>query len=125
MTQSEYIPGVCNIGPEEINRRRNFGWITLVISLALLAALIWLSANPWWRLFVFFPVTLSSFGFLQAHFEFCAGFARNGSFNFGQLGSKHQITNNTSKSKDRKQGNRITLSAVLIGVIVAVVSVLV
>ena len=39
MPQIEYVPGVCNIGPDEIARRRNLGWVSLAISLALMLAL--------------------------------------------------------------------------------------
>ena len=39
MTQTEYVPGVCNIGPDEIARRRNLGWVALAITLLLLLTL--------------------------------------------------------------------------------------
>lgn len=123
MAQIEYVAGVCNIGPEEIARRRMVGWIGAAVAVALLAVLVWLGVNPWWRLFVFFPVTLAASGFLQAYFHFCSGFARRGVFNFGARGNMHTITDNVSKSKDRKKGTRITVYSALIGVVVALASV--
>src|ERR1700691_3770505 len=118
-----YVPGVCNIGPEEIARRRNFGWIALVVTLALLAVFVWTGISPWWRLFVFFPAMMSASGFLQAYFQFCSGFARRGVFNFGAPGQMQDVGDQGSKVKDKRQGNRITIYAVLIGVLVAIVSV--
>jgi hypothetical protein len=123
-TKIEYLAGVCNIGPEEIARRRNLGWIGLAVAIVLLAILVWAGVNPWWRLFVFFPAMLSASGFLQAYFRFCSGYARRGVFNFGSLGATHPVTDATSKTKDRKQGNRIMLWAVLIGAVAAIVVVL-
>ncbi len=122
MTQTEYVPGVCNIGPEEIARRRNLGWIALAIILALLLALVLTGVNSWWRLFVFFPATVSASGFLQAYFHFCVGFARLGVFNFGSVGETHNIADEFSKTKDKRKGNQITLYAVLIGGVTAIIA---
>ncbi|MEJ0021849.1 MAG: hypothetical protein WDN47_04750 [Candidatus Doudnabacteria bacterium] len=125
MTQSEYVPGVCNIGPAEIARRRNLGWVSLAIVVILLAALIWFKVNPWWRLFVFLPATMSASGFLQAYFHFCSGFARRGLFNFGPAGQTQAITDDASKAMDKQKGSRITLYAALIGLTVAIVAMLI
>ncbi len=125
MTEIKYVPGVCNIGPGEISRRRMFGWVSLAISVVLLAALMWARVNSWWRLFVFFPAVMSASGFLQAYFHFCFGFARKGVFNFGSPGTTQQVGDESSKIKDKNRGNQITLYAVLIGVVISIFSVLV
>jgi hypothetical protein len=122
MPQIEYVPGVCNIGPEEIARRRNLGWVSLAIVFVVLLALILTRVNPWWRLFVFFPATTSASGFLQAYFHFCAGFARIGVFNFGHIGETHKVDDEYSKKKDKKKGNQITLYAVLIGGVTVIIA---
>ncbi len=121
----EYIPGVCNIGHAEISRRRNFGWITLVITVLLIAVLIWYKVNHWWRLLVFFPAMMSASGFLQARAHFCSGFANKGIFNFGAPGTVKQVTEEASRQKDRRKGNRITLYAALIGLAAALISVII
>ncbi len=117
---AEYIAGICNIGSVEIARRRNFGWGALIIAVVLLVVLIWTAVNPWWRLFVFFPATMSAAGFLQAHFHFCAGFARRGVYNFGALGQTTKVVDAPSTIKDKSRGNQITLYSVLIGIVVAI-----
>jgi hypothetical protein len=124
MAQIEYIPGVCNIGPDEIARRRNLGWVALAISVGLLLGLILTRVNPWWRLFVFFPATTSASGFLQAYFHFCAGYARIGIFNFGPVGERHKVDDGFSKKKDKRKGNQITLYAVLIGGVTVIIGLL-
>src|SRR5580692_2451145 len=99
--QNQYTPGVCNIGREETTRRRQLGWISLVVAVVILIILIWSGVNPWWRLLVFFPATMSASGFLQARYHFCSGFARKGVFNFGPLGTTQNVNDEASKQKDR------------------------
>ena len=123
MAGNEYVPGVCNIGPDETARRRNFGWIALAVAIVLFAILWWTGVNPWWRLVLFLPVAAAASGFLQAHFHFCAGFARQGLFNFGPLGQAQQVKDEASMAKDRRKGTQITLISALIGAAVALASV--
>ena len=123
MNENKYIPGVCNIGPQEINRRRRVGWIGLAVALLLFIILVGINVNPWWRLLIFFPATLSASGFLQAHFHFCAGFARKGVFNFGEIGKIQQIKDESANQKDKQKGNKITLYAACIGAIVSFICV--
>ncbi len=76
-----YQPGVCNIGPAEIRRRRQGGWASLAAGVILLAAL-WLTGVPRpWRLTVFLPAGAAAAGFLQAAFHFCAAYGLRGVYN--------------------------------------------
>ena len=118
--QTEYVAGVCNIGSQEIARRRNIGLASLVFSVLLLLVLLWTGSHPGWRLLVFFPAALSASGFLQARFHFCVGFARAGIYNFGPIGEKQEIVEDSAKAKDRSRGRQITLYAVLLGAAAAV-----
>ncbi len=123
MPADNYVAGVCNIGQAEIAGRRAFGWVMLGVALVLVAALATAGSARWWRLFVFFPATLSATGFLQAHFHFCVGFARRGIFNFDAIGHTHAVTDDAEKAKDRVSGARIMRYSVVIGAAAAVVAV--
>jgi hypothetical protein len=125
MVQAEYVPGVCNIGPEEIARRRNFGWAALAVTVAVFVVLVWAKVSPWWRLVLFLPAMGSASGFLQAQLHFCAGFSRLGVFNFGPLGEKNKVVDEDARIRDRRRGNQISLYAAVIGAIVSLVAVLV
>jgi hypothetical protein len=126
MTQTNvYQPGVCNIGPAEIRRRRMSGYIGLavtIIFLVLAYALGW--AAPW-RLFVFVPVALAASGFLQAQLHFCARFGAQGLFNFGQLGSEENVMDAEFRRKDQRKAALIIVLSVVIGAVVAVAALLV
>ena len=50
----KYIPGVCNIGPEEIKARSRAGMTGLTASIILYVLLLIIGANPLWRLLIFF-----------------------------------------------------------------------
>ena len=50
-----YRSGSCNIGPEEIGRRRRAGHVGLLVTLALLALLVAIDAPPLWRLALALP----------------------------------------------------------------------
>ena len=124
MKRSSYTPGVCNIGPAEIARRRGVGWFGLVLTIMLLAALLGMEVEPWYRLIIFFPAFLSATGFLQAYFHFCVGFARRGLYNFGQTGNVKTVESAASQRRDRLYANKITLYAAAVALVVAGASLL-
>jgi hypothetical protein len=122
MTQQEYIPGVCNIGPAEIRRRLQSGWIGLAATVLLWAAFLIFHVPSPWRLLLFFPASLGSSGFLQAAFHFCANFGMRGVFNFGpNVGKTDTVEQAEFRSKDRRKAQLIGLSSALIGAAVAIV----
>lgn len=119
-TQVQYVPGVCNIGPAEISKRKQAGWIGLVATLALWALLMWLDAPAVWRLTIGIPATMSAIGFLQAYTRFCAYFGFASLFNFGDIGSSDTVEQAEFRAKDRRKAWRIVLYSLLIGAVVAV-----
>jgi hypothetical protein len=124
VTESGYQPGVCNIGPEEIARRRRAGHVGLVATAAVLALLIALGAPPLARLVLFLPAAGAAIGYLQARFRFCAGFASRGVYNFGALGRTSSVDDPTAAARDRSMALRLALASAAIGAVVAIVTVL-
>jgi hypothetical protein len=120
----QYQPGVCNIGPAEIRRRRRTGHVGLVATIVLLAVLIAIDAPPLSRLLVGIPAMLSASGYLQAWLKFCAGFAQIGVYNFGERGEMQKIVDPEAHRRDLARGRRIVLGAAVIGAAVALVAVL-
>ncbi len=114
-----YQPGVCNIGPAEIRRRRMSGWVGLAIAVVFLALAFALGWAAPWRLLVAVPVFLSAQGFLQAAFHFCVGFASRGLYNFGALGSEENVVEAEFRKKDLRKALLITVLAAVIAAAVA------
>jgi len=117
--ENKYIPGVCNIGPAEIGKRKQSGWIGLAATVALWALLILLDVPQIWRLALFLPAVISATGFLQAHMHFCAYFAFSSLFNFGDLGKTDSVQQAEFRAKDRRKAWQIIIYAILIGIAVA------
>ena len=123
ITNAEYIPGVCNIGPDEIARRRRAGWMSLGISVLLLFLFILFSVPPLYRLIIFLPITSAASGFLQAYFHFCAGFGFKGVYNIMKpAGQTESIQQKEFRNKDRQKALQITVLSILIGLVFAGIS---
>lgn len=126
MTQTAiYQPGVCNIGPAEIRRRRNSGWLGLGIAVAYLVLAFALDWPPVWRLLVAVPVAVSAGGFLQAAFHFCVKFGTRGLFNFGELGAEEAVHEKEYRRKDQRKAVLIAALGAAIALVVAVVAFLI
>jgi len=123
--QSDYVAGVCNIGPAEIARRRAMGWIGLGVAVAVFVLLTWAGVGRWWRLVVFLPASLAASGFLQARSRFCVGYARMGISNFGAIGQTQAVEDEAARSADRARGARLTIYALIVGAIAAIIALLV
>jgi hypothetical protein len=123
-TRSAYQPGICNIGPAEIARRRRAGHVGLVVSIVLLAILVAISAPPLARLLVALPAAGAASGYLQAVLRFCAGFGSRGLFNFGPVGPTEQAADPADRARDRARARQIGLASLAIGVAVGIVAAL-
>jgi hypothetical protein len=121
---AEYRPGICNIGPEEIGRRRRAGHVGLLATVVLLVVLVAIGAPPLVRLIVAIPAAGAASGYLQAWLKFCAGFGSRGIFNFGPLGQTEQVADADARRRDRGRAGQIGLASLAIGIAVGVVAAL-
>ncbi|HEU4672939.1 MAG TPA: hypothetical protein VFS32_08580 [Candidatus Limnocylindrales bacterium] len=119
-----YRPGVCNIGPAEIARRRRIGHVGLAATLIALAGLVLAAAPPIARLVLVVPAGAAASGYLQAALRFCAGFGARGVFNFGELGPTTAVEDRAARVRDRRRSFEINAASLLVGIVVAVVAVL-
>lgn len=122
--RSGYQPGVCNIGPAEVARRRRAGHVGLLVTVVALASLAVIGVPPLVRLILVIPAAGSASGYLQAWLKFCAGFGSRGIFNFGPLGKVDQVGTAEDRARDRARALQIGLASLAIGLLVAIVAVL-
>jgi hypothetical protein len=123
MNSSVYIPGVCNIGPAEIAMRKRAGWIALIVTVLIWAALVFFGANHYWLFLLVLPASMSATGFLQAYLHFCAGFGMRGLFNFGlEVGKTETVQQQEFRAKDKKRAQEIFIYSILIGIVVALLA---
>jgi len=119
--QSGYVPGVCNIGPKEITKRKQAGWIGLIATVLLWASFIWFDTPSIWRFALFFPAMMSATGFLQARMHFCAYFGFASLFNLGELGKTDSVEQADYRVQDRRRAWQIVIYSILIGLAVAAI----
>lgn len=117
---SSYQAGVCNIGPAEIRRRRQIGFLGLIGAVGLAGLLLALDAPAWTRLALAIPVAGALEGFIQARERFCAGFAMAGLQNMGELGHESAIEDDEALAADRRKALRIHATAIAGGLIAGV-----
>ncbi len=118
-----YQAGVCNIGPAEVSRRRRSGHVGAILGIGLFIVLVALGVPPVWRLLVVLPAAVGAVGYLQARRRFCAGFAMQGVFNLGELGSQTSVADPDATSRDRAAALRFFAEAAIIGLMVGVIAV--
>ncbi len=120
--QNRYIPGVCNIGDEEIKMRKRTGQIGFVVTIALWMSFMWFDVPQIWRLTLFIPAMMSAIGLLQAYMHFCAYFGFASLFNFGDVGKTDSVQQAEFRAKDRKKAWQIVIFSILIGLAIALVA---
>lgn len=119
--KQDYVPGVCNMGPAEIRRRRQSGWVGSGLTILLWGAFLIFRVPASWRLLLFFPAMVSATGFLQAGLHFCAAFGMRGLFNFStKVGKTETVEQAEFRLKDRRKARLIALCAALIGAATAI-----
>jgi hypothetical protein len=122
-TSAAYQPGVCNIGPAEIARRRRAGHVGLIATIAVFIVLIVIGAPDWTRFLVAIPAVGAAAGYLQARLKFCAGFGAAGVFNFGRLGPTEQVESMEDRRRDRVRALQIGAASVVIGIAAGLIAV--
>ncbi len=118
--QNHYIPGVCNIGREEIRMRWITGWTGLALTVAIWIGFIYFNSPALMRLWLFVPAFVSAIGLLQASLHFCVAFGAKGLFNFKpEVGKTESVDQAEFRAKDKAKAIKILLGAAVIADLVA------
>ena|ERR1017187_3952485 len=120
---SNYIPGTCNIGNEEINKRRQFGIVGLILTVLAYSLFVYFEISRGVRFLIFIPAGISVIGFLQARMRFCVYYGLAEMFNFDSLGKSSKVENDEFVRKDKKRARLIIYSSVLIAIVVGLIAV--
>ena len=118
-----YVPGTCNIGPEEIAMRRRAGHVCLAVTAALGAALLRSDLHPAWRPALALPAAGAASGYLQARQRFCANYGFRGLYNFDARGHERPVTVAGAQEQDRRRSLQIAATSAAVGAGVALVAV--
>lgn len=121
MSQSDYIPGACNIGEGEISRRRMVAAIGFVLTLSAFTTFITNDASRSARFGIFVPALVMSVGWVQSRKKFCLAYGFAGTFNFGKLGAISRVADPVARAADRKTAVKIFAQSVLYAAIITAV----
>ena len=112
---AQYVPGVCNIGTDEIRHRRRLGLIAAAFTLACATGLVATGAAASWYLVLFFPAAGTAISLIQARARFCVHFGRLGLFNFATRGATQSVGAATARRADRAKAVELIRLAALYG----------
>jgi len=119
-TATHYIPGICNINPVEIRKRRMVGHFGLAVTIILVALALVMHVSWIFRIVVIIPAFIAATGYLQAHNKFCVGFAAQKQQN-ADTGEIVQITDKEALALDKKKTRVMNLQATIIAAAVTAV----
>ena len=107
----------CNIGPDEIARRRRSAIVFTGVAAAVAVALVALDAPLVGRLAVWPFATAAGVTWLQVVHRFCVAFGALGVENFGRLGDEVEV-DPARRAADRRLAAQLVLEGSLIGAVV-------
>ena len=111
--EEQYIPGNCNLGKEEINRRYRIGYIGLTLTILTILILYFTDAARIWRLLIFFPVFYGVSGFIQAAKKFCYVYGFRQVFSLEGIRSFKKINDQDSIKADQRTAMKIVATVML------------
>ena len=123
MTYS-YIPGTCNLGKSEIQRRQFVALLGLLLTASIIFGLIGADAPTSARWGLFIPLMVFSVGFIQSRKKFCLAYGLMGTFNLGKLGDISRVQSPEDRKADRKTALLILAQSALLALTLTVLLVL-
>ena len=104
-----YVPGQCNLGPEEIRRRMNIGWLGVTLTFLVVIVLEIFDASRIYRIIVLPTIGVALSGFLQARHRFCYLYGWRGVFSIAGRKKFEKVSGNADLKKDRNTAIQIVV----------------
>ena len=120
----DYRPGVCNIGPREIAKRRAFGIAGIVATFVLGVVLVAIDAPQVARAIVLIPLWGAIVSLEQARRKFCAGFAYAGIRSVNGSNATESVADAEDLSVDRAAARRLVAQCGLVSLAITAIFVL-
>ncbi|QIB73638.1 hypothetical protein GL213_11030 [Halogeometricum borinquense] len=105
---AEYQPGVCNIGEAEQRRRYALGSVAAVATLGLVTWVFGFDGPVWALALAGVPLFGTAEGYLQARYQFCAGFASLGIYDVSEKGNdRREVSDEAARRADMRRAWQI------------------
>lgn len=107
----EYQPGVCNIGPAEVAKRRRLAYAGLVVTVVFAVAQFRV-IHPLVNVGLAVGLAMAFEGLLQVRLRFCPGFAQDGVFDLSEEGEdRHEVASEVDHRKDMRAAVKLHVAA--------------
>jgi len=116
---NDYIAGSCNIGKREIRRRQTVAALGALVTAFTLFSFYHYNVTRLDRLAIFFPMIMTSIGFLQARKRFCLAYGLTGLFNFGTNGKVQKVISPADRATDRNTAITLLFQSTVISILFA------
>ena len=123
MTLDRAAPPRCNIGPDEIARRRRSATVATIATAVAAVLLVALRVPPIGRLLIWPLAAAAAVTWLQVVHRFCVAFGTLGLENFGRLGQESRV-DAAQLATDRRRAFQLIAQGAAVGLLVALVLVL-
>jgi len=121
MPETEYVAGSCNIGKGEIRRRQLVALVGLFFTISMLVTLSAVDAARGMHFAIFFPILVTSIGFVQSRSKFCLAYGFAGTFNVGKLGDIKRVASKEDRQADRETALKILGKSFLLAILATAV----
>lgn len=118
--KTNYVPGVCNINPLEVRRRRLSGHFGLAITIIMITVIAISHVSWLLRMIIIIPAFVAAIGYLQAQNKFCVGYAA-AKQHHADDGAVVHITNSEALALDAKKRRTMNLQATIIAAVVTAI----
>ena len=104
---TQYIPGACNLGKDEIRSRQIVALFVLFLTISSVIGILAADQGRSIRFSIFIPAMIFSVGFVQSRSKFCLAYGLAGTFNFDKLGKISKVGSAEDRAADRKTAIQI------------------
>ena len=118
-SKNKYIPGICNLGKEELKLRKTAFFLATALLLIVIFLLQLFHTSHIWRLTVFIPAAYVAISYQQWYFRFCVNFGMKGVFNLGAIGKTTSVEQIEDIRKDKAKASKMIIAGLVFGAVVA------
>ncbi len=118
---TQYIPGACNLGKDEIRSRQIVALFGLFLTISSVIGILAADQGRSIRFSIFIPAMIFSVGFVQSRSKFCLAYGLAGTFNFDRLGKVSRVQSAQDRKADRKTAIVILLKSAALAAAITLV----
>ena len=118
---TQYIPGACNLGKDEIRSRQIVALFGLFLTISSVIVILAADQGRSIRFSIFIPAMIFSVGFVQSRSKFCLAYGLAGTFNFDRLGKVSRVQSAQDRKADRKTAIVILLKSAALAAAITLV----